>query len=221
MPERIELRKEGGLTPGMGALQEARDNITIPVHPIVRPRGGDFCYSDSDFKIIKNDIAHILDMGFSGVVVGILDEEGNIDFLRMSELMSISATLEVTFHRAFDMCADPFTALDQLTQLGVARILTSGQQQHAESGLGLLEELLIRTQGPVIMAGSGIRLSNMQKFLQIGIRELHSSASRAVASKMRYQKTGISLSTPPDTDTSLYAVDADMVKKMISILHQQ
>ncbi len=121
--DRVELccgQSEGGVTPSVGALMQARETVTIPVHPIVRPRGGDFCYSSNDFTIMKNDIARIRDLGFAGVVVGVLDTDGHIDMPRMREIMSVSGSLAVTFHRAFDMCQNPMIALKQLAELNVA-----------------------------------------------------------------------------------------------------
>ncbi|AIN19148.1 MULTISPECIES: copper homeostasis protein CutC [Yersinia] len=222
--DRIELccgQSEGGLTPSIGALMQVRETVTIPVHPIVRPRGGDFCYSHNDFATIKNDIARIRDMGFAGVVVGILDVDGHIDLPRMREIMSISGSLAVTFHRAFDMCQNPMIALQQLSDLNVARILTSGQQQNAELGLALLSNLVLATQnqGPIIMAGAGVRTANIQKFIDIGIRELHSSAGRTVPSTMKYRKAGVTMCADSDVDEfAHYCVDGEVVKDMKNLL---
>ncbi|MFZ1874700.1 MAG: copper homeostasis protein CutC [Chania sp.] len=220
--DRIELcasQSEGGLTPSYGSLLLARERVNIPVHPIVRPRGGDFCYSVVDFEIMKNDIAHIRDLGFAGVVVGMLDDEGHIDLPRMREVMQLSGEMAVTFHRAFDMCQNPLVALDQLTQLGVARILTSGQQQNAELGLPLLRNLLQASQGPVIMAGAGVRLSNLHKFVDIGIQELHSSSGHTVPSTMRYRKAGVTMCADSEFDEfSHYCVDGEMVEAMKNAL---
>lgn len=219
--DRIELccgQSEGGITPSVGALMQARETITIPVHPIVRPRGGDFCYSNNDFAIIKNDVARIRDMGFAGVVVGVLDTDGHIDMLRMREIMSVSGNLAVTFHRAFDMCQNLMVALQQLTDLNVARILTSCQQQNAELGLALLKDLVAATQshGPVIMAGAGV---NMQKFIDAGIQELHSSAGRSMPSSMKYLKAGVTMCADSDVDEfAHYCVDGEVVEAMKSLL---
>lgn len=142
--DRIELcsgAADGGLTPSYGYLKLAREKLHIPVHPIIRPRGGDFCYNVSEFDVIREDLQMIKDMGFPGAVVGILDTEGRIDIERMQTLMEIANGMEITFHRAFDMCINPLLGLEQLKNLGVARILTSGQQQSAELGLLLLKEL--------------------------------------------------------------------------------
>ncbi|UQY42687.1 copper homeostasis protein CutC [Erwinia sp. PK3-005] len=220
--DRIELcaaPKEGGLTPSAGMLQAAREQLHIPVHPIVRPRGGDFCYSASEFATMKSDVALIRELGFPGVVLGMLDEDAYIDIKKMQEIISLCGDMQVTFHRAFDLCHSPKRTLETLTALGVARILTSGQQQNAENGIVLLKELTELSKGPIIMAGAGVRLSNLQKFLDAGIRELHSSASHLVSSSMRYRKAGVSMSSDVETDEfSRQCVDGEMVEAMKSIM---
>ncbi|MGI8464787.1 copper homeostasis protein CutC [Pectobacterium punjabense] len=216
--DRIELcagQREGGLTPSYGALRGASEKVAIPVHPIVRPRGGDFCYSPTEFAAIKYDIEQIREMGFPGVVVGVLNEEGHIDLPKMREIMAVAQGMAVTFHRAFDMCLNPYIALEQLTDLGVSRILSSGQQQTAENGLRLLRELTQASRGPIIMAGSGVRLTNVHKFQQAGIRELHSSAGQWAPSPMRYRKIGVSMCSDAELDElSQYCVDGDVVAAM-------
>lgn len=220
--DRIELcasQLDGGVTPSYGTLQWVRDKVSIPVHPIIRPRGGDFCYSYTDFEVMKNDMAMIRDMGFPGAVVGLLDAEGHIDLPRMRELMQLSGNMAITFHRAFDMCVSPMVALSQLTDLGIARILTSGQQQSAEVGLPLLKELLNATQGPVIMAGAGVRLTNLHKFQEIGLTEVHSSAGHMVPSEMRYRKAGVTMCSDSEFDEfTHYCVDGEVVEAMKTAL---
>jgi len=220
--DRIELcaaPAEGGLTPSVGALMAARQHVRIPVHPIVRPRGGDFCYSVTEFEQVKADVSFIRELGFPGVVIGLLDVDGHIDLLRMSQLMQLCEGMEVTFHRAFDLCHNPLTALEQLADLGIARLLTSGQQQSAESGLPLLRELTRLTRGPKIMAGAGVRLSNLQKFIDAGISELHSSASQRIVSSMRYRKAGVSMCSEIENDEfSRSVVDGDVVEAMKNIM---
>ncbi|MEQ4922064.1 copper homeostasis protein CutC [Proteus hauseri] len=220
--DRIELcasPSEGGVTPSYGMLRQVRDLVRIPVHPIVRPRGGDFCYGQADFAAMKNDISLIRDMGFSGAVVGILNEEGHIDLPKMAILMEFAGSLEITFHRAFDMCVNPLLALEQLTQLGVSRILTSGQQANAELGLPLLRILNEKTQGPIIMAGAGVRLSNIQKFLEAGLKEIHSSAGKIAHSTMNYRKAGVTMSSDSEVDEfTHYCVDEDTVEAMKDIM---
>lgn len=223
--DRIELcagQREGGLTPSYGVLAEARSKVRLPVHPIVRPRGGDFCYSDSEYRTIQYDIQRIKEMGFPGVVVGVLDEEGHIDLTRMKTLMALCEGMAVTFHRAFDLCLNPHVALQQLTDLGVARVLTSGQQQQAENGLTLLRELIRASRGPIIMAGAGVRLTNLHKFQRSGIQELHSSAGHWLPSAMRFRKVGVSMCSDAESDMdefSHYCVDGDIVAEMKRVLN--
>lgn len=220
--DRIELcsaPKEGGLTPSAGVLRQVRQKVSIPVHPIIRPRGGDFCYTDGEFATMLEDIAFVRELGFPGLVTGLLDADGNIDLPRMEQVMQAAEGMAVTFHRAFDMCHDPLQAFEQLRALGVARILTSGQQQTAEMGISLLRELKQHSRAPIIMAGAGVRLSNMHKFVTNAIEELHSSAGRSVPSPMRYRKAGVSMSADAAADEfNRYCVDAETVTAMKNLL---
>lgn len=179
--DRIEFcaaPKEGGLTPSFGALQAVREAVTIPVHPIVRPRGGDFCYRDDEFQVLLADIERVRELGFPGVVTGVLNEDGEVDVARMAQIMGAAQGMAVTFHRAFDMCANPHQAIEILAQSGVARILTSGQQATAEKGVSLITELNALPGVPIIMAGAGVRPDNLELFLRAGLKEVHSSAGR-------------------------------------------
>ncbi|AIR62751.1 copper homeostasis protein CutC [Cedecea neteri] len=220
--DRIELcsaPKEGGLTPSAGVLRQVRQKVSIPVHPIIRPRGGDFCYTDGEFATMLEDIAFVRELGFPGFVIGMLDEDGNINLPRMEQVMQAAEGMAVTFHRAFDMCHHPLQAFEQLAALGVARILTSGQQQTAETGISLLRELKQHSGAPIIMAGAGVRLSNLNKFVANGIEELHSSAGRSVPSPMRYRKAGVSMSADAEADEfNRYCVDGDVVAAMKNAL---
>lgn len=220
--DRIELcsaPKEGGLTPSAGVLRKVKERISIPVHPIIRPRGGDFCYTDAEFDTMLEDIAFVSELGYPGLVIGMLDGDGHIDLPRMKRVMEQAQGMAVTFHRAFDMCHNPHQALEQLTDLGVARILTSGQQQSAELGLSLLRELKQHSRAPIIMAGAGVRLSNLEKFVEQGIDEMHSSAGQTVPSPMRYRKAGVSMSADAEADEfNRYCVDGDVVAAMKAVL---
>ncbi|MFB0710496.1 cytoplasmic copper homeostasis protein [Buttiauxella noackiae ATCC 51607] len=220
--DRLELcsaPKEGGLTPSAGVLRKVKERVSIPVHPIIRPRGGDFCYTDAEFETMLEDIAFVRELGYPGLVIGMLDGEGHVDMPRMKRVMEQAQGMAVTFHRAFDMCHNPHLALEQLTDLGVARILTSGQQQNAELGLSLLRELKQHSRAPIIMAGAGVRLSNLKKFVDQGIDEMHSSAGQTVPSPMRYRKAGVSMSADAEADEfNRYCVDGDVVAAMKAVL---
>ncbi|CAA2930394.1 copper homeostasis protein CutC [Arsenophonus endosymbiont of Bemisia tabaci] len=226
--DRIELfssAAEGGLTPSYGCLKQTKDTIKIPVHPIVRPRGGDFCYSDSEFETIKDDVIFIKQLGFPGVVYGILnrEEHGHIDIRRMRILKALSGDMAITFHRAFDVCISPKQAYVQLTELSVARILTSGQQHNAECVLPLLKELNALSSktpnGPIIMAGAGVKLANFQKFIDAGLPEVHTSAGRVMKSTMNYRKAGVTMSSNMEIDEfTHYCADSDVVEAMKNLL---
>lgn len=220
--DRIELcaaPKEGGLTPSHGVLRLVRETVTIPVHPIVRPRGGDFCYTDDEFSAMLDDVRLIKTLGFPGVVIGVLDEEGNVDISRMRQIMQAAQGMAVTFHRAFDMCRNPHQAVDKLGDLGVSRILTSGQKASAEKGLSLITELKHRSGVPIIMAGAGVRVSNLHMFLDAGVEEVHSSAGMWTPSPMRYRQQGLSMSSDVQSDEYLrYCVDGETVAEMKAMM---
>ncbi|ATF49932.1 MAG: copper homeostasis protein CutC [Citrobacter sp.] len=220
--DRIELcsaPKEGGLTPSLGVLRTVRQQIDIPVNPIIRPRGGDFCYTDGEFAAMLDDIAMVRDLGFSGLVTGLLDVDGNVDMSRMEKIVRAAGTLNVTFHRAFDMCANPLNALKNLSDLGVARVLTSGQKSDAAQGLTKIMELIAQPGAPIIMAGAGVRAANLSLFLDAGVQEVHSSAGVWLASPMRYRNAGLSMSSDTQADEySRYAVDGAAVAEMKAII---
>ncbi|MGL4427653.1 MAG: copper homeostasis protein CutC [Silvania sp.] len=222
--DRIELcaaPKEGGLTPSWGVLKSVRQAVTIPVHPIIRPRGGDFYYSASEFNAMLEDIAVVRDLGFPGLVIGLLDEDGHVDMPRMRQIMAAAQGMAVTFHRAFDMCVNPLQAFENLAELGVARVLTSGQQSSAEKGISLIKELKAQSGVPIIMAGAGVRAANLELFLQAGVFELHSSAGRWLPSPMRYRNAGLSMSTESEADEySRYSVDGESVAVMKAMIER-
>jgi copper homeostasis protein len=129
--QRVELCDnliEGGTTPSAGMIAMTREYRSIGLQVIIRPRGGDFCYSEIELDAMKYDIHHCKTLGVDGVVFGLLKSDGNIDYERTRELIEIARPMNVTFHRAFDMCKDPYQALEELIELGVDRILTSGQE---------------------------------------------------------------------------------------------
>lgn len=224
--DRIELcsaPKEGGLTPSLGVLRSVRQHISIPVNPIIRPRGGDFCYTEGEFAAMLDDIAMVRELGFSGLVTGILDADGDVDMPRMEKIMIAAGSLQVTFHRAFDMCANPLNTLKKLADLGIARVLTSGQKSDAVQGLTKIMELIAQPGAPIIMAGAGVRASNLSLFLDAGVQEVHSSAGVWLASPMRYRNSGLSMSSAAQADEySRYAVDGAAVAEMKAIIaHHQ
>ncbi len=179
---------EGGTTPSWGEIVTARRKIDIKLHVIIRPRGGDFLYSEVEKEAMIADIEMARKAGADGLVFGGLTPDGDIDLPLMRELMAAAGDCPVTFHRAFDRCRNPFQALEELVDLGVTRILTSGQQPTAPQGADLLRRLVERASGRVIiLAGCGVNETNIRQLAEeSGVDEFHFSAREKVRSAMKY-----------------------------------
>lgn len=188
---RIELcanPEEGGTTPSFGMIEQAKKSCTIPIFPIIRPRGGDFLYNKLEFEAMKSDIKSCLSIGCEGVVIGLLNKDGSIDEERTGELVDLAGPMEVTFHRAFDRVSDPVVALEKIISIGCKRILTSGLSKTAIEGKLLLQQLIKQADNRItIMPGSGVRSSNVIELAQsTGAKAFHSSARKQLSSKMDY-----------------------------------
>lgn len=185
--ERVELcsaLSEGGITPSAGLISAVRAAIDILLFVIIRPRGGNFLYSEREFDVMRQDIAEAKTRGVDGVVLGVLTGDNTVDRERTMELIGLSRPLQVTFHRAFDVCADLDRALEDVITCGADRLLTSGGKTDAVKGMKTIASLQRRAADRIrIMAGGGIRLSNVRLItLRTGIREVHTSLSTQVKS---------------------------------------
>jgi len=194
--DRIELcanPHEGGTTPSFGMMKAARKSTHIQVFPIIRPRGGDFLYTQEEFEIMKDDIKVAQDIGCEGVVIGILSDDGSVDIERCQELVSVAGQMEVTFHRAFDRVKDPLLSLEQIIAIGCKRILSSGLRPTANEGIPMLKTLVSQADGRIkIMPGSGVRSENIvQLAVETGAICFHSSARKTLKSQMNYFNTGM------------------------------
>lgn len=179
--DRIELCAElavGGITPSYGLIAEVVNQLSIPVFVLIRPRSGDFTYSDAEFEAMKKDIQICEKLGCSGIVSGILLENSEIDIPRTEELIRASKPLAFTFHRAFDWVPDPLQSLQHLEKMGANRVLTSGQQPKASQGLNLLKELKNSAESITILPGAGITAENAGLFKHAGFNEIHSTATQ-------------------------------------------
>jgi copper homeostasis protein len=188
--ELCENPNEGGTTPSYGTLRVVSRSISIPVFPIIRPRGGDFLYTDAEFEVMKNDITVCKELGFAGVVIGLLLPDGNIDKERTKILVALAAPMAVTFHRAFDRCNDPIRGLHDIIETGCKRILTSGQVPSAPDALDLLQTLVKEAGNKIIiMPGSGVRGNNIATIKKVtNAKEFHSSARKVVPTNMQFTK---------------------------------
>lgn len=212
---------EGGTTPSAGCIEVVRKNIGIKLFVMIRPRGGDFLYSDPEFEIMKNDVRVAKELGADGVVFGILNADGTIDKPRMAELIQQAKPMEVTFHRAFDMTPEPFQALDDLIELQADRLLTSGQETTAFEGAGLIGELVKRSGGKIsIMAGGGITERNVGKIAKIaGCSEFHLTGRGVKPSRMLYMKPGIYMGAALRKDEySSASTNPDIIRSIRKVL---
>lgn len=206
---RVELCSallEGGLTPSYGMVKRAKAVAgPVGVHVMIRPRGGDFLYSDDELAAMKDDISVLRDIDVDGFVFGLLKSEGDIDDERTSELIALCRPSAVTFHRAFDMAREPFAALDTLIELGVDRLLTSGQAPSVLEGAPLIRRLIERAEGRIIiMPGGDVSARNVTRIVQeTGADEIHFAALELRSGPMRYRNPNVFMGgtlRPPEYD---------------------
>jgi copper homeostasis protein len=214
---RIELCSElavGGVTPSYGLLKNVLATVNIPVNVLIRPRSGNFTYSDEEFTIMKTDIQLCKDLGCNGIVSGVLNPDNTIDIVRTKELIEWSKPLEFTFHRAFDWIENSFEALEQLITIGATRVLTSGKKHTALEGIDYLNALKERVNNNIIiLPGGGINKENAVLFKNKEFKEIHCSA--AVIS---YQKTDEKLSMNNQKlfdDRIIVHSDSDTIKAIL------
>lgn len=215
--DRIELCAElgvGGITPSFGLLTKVKAAMDIPVHVLIRPRSGDFMYSDMEFEIMKEDILQCREMGFDGIVTGVLATDLTIDINRTRELLQLCGEMIFTFHRAFDWIKDPIGAVRQLEALGVHYILTSGQEATALEGLSLLKKLHDNTTNCKIMPGGGIDELNIMEFMDGGFDAVHLSGTKFYRSWSGAPR--IAMNTPAFLREDFIAVsDPDRIKRIV------
>jgi copper homeostasis protein len=178
--DRLELNTAlalGGLTPSLGTLLEVKQAVTLPVMVMIRPRSGGFCYSAADFRVMQCDIDLALAHAADGIVLGVLTEDGQVDLVRCRQLIRQVHERTVVFHRAFDVTPDPFLALEQLIDLGVHRVLTSGQETSAYNGAALIAELIRRAAGRIeVLPAAGInRFTVRDVVARTGCNQVHAS----------------------------------------------
>ena len=223
--DRIELcdnYNEGGTTPSYATIKYVVDYLNIPVNVILRPRGGDFLYSDIEFEITKQDALAVKELGANGIVFGFLKANGDIDVDRTREIIDLVYPLECTFHRAFDMSKDYFKSLEQLHQSGIKRILTSGGENTAYCGVEILAKLVKAAgDGITIMPGSGINEETLEAIMtKTRATEFHASAKTFVGSQMNYYNPTIKMGKNNEIDEyKSISVRTDSIKNMLKILN--
>lgn len=215
--DRIELcanPHEGGTTPSYGMIALARESTSIQLFPIIRPRGGDFLYTDTEFESMAADVEQCRQLGCDGVVIGMLNADGTVDSGRCAELVGRAGRMQVTFHRAFDRVRHPLEALEEVIALGCARILTSGLRPNVELGMDMLRELVQAAGDRItIMPGSGVRSTNILDLARFtGARAFHSSARSAHPSSMEFVNPAM------EEDLTSIGIDAGEVAELRRIL---
>ncbi len=195
--KRIELcgsMYEGGTTPSAGLIQLAKQRVNIEIHAMIRPRGGDFCYSDNEIAVMQADIRIAKKLGCEGIVLGILQKDGQVNIAQTKVLVALAEPMQVTFHRAIDMTPDYLEALEDIIESGCDRILTSGQKNTAMEGIENIKKLAKQANGRIeIMAGSGVNAANAQMLIHTGVNALHLTGKASRDSEMVYRKEGIAM----------------------------
>jgi copper homeostasis protein len=207
---------EGGTTPSAGMIAAVRRKISIGLQVMIRPRGGDFCYSPDEFSIMQRDILIAKQLGANGVVLGILDADGNMDTERMRQLVELARPLKVTCHRAIDMSCDLLRAAHDVIDAGVHRILTSGGEKSAVEGIHTIAQLVQVVQGRIsIMACGEISSNNVQRIVEhTNVREIHVGLGGAVPSPMRVRNHKIAMGTLADSEYQTQVVSESSVRDL-------
>lgn len=211
--DRIELCEnsaDGGTTPSFGTLKIVREKISIPVFPIIRARGGDFFYTDDEFAVMKKDVALCKDLGFEGIVTGLLKKDATVDIEKTKHLVDLAYPMEITFYRAFDRTKNALQSLEDIIECGCQRILTSGQVPNAFDGKDLIKQLIEQADDRIIiMPGSGVRSNNIKELAEYtGAIELHSSARKNINTEMEFVNENMQ-----ENLENIY-VDEDEIQKM-------
>ena len=232
--KRLELCSNlviGGTTPTESLFNEVRKNTELPIHVLIRPRFGDFLYSEHEVNIIKNEVIKFRELGANGIVVGMLDKYGEVDIENMKKILAERGNMKVTFHRAFDMCKDPIKAFKGIRELGVDIVLTSGQKKTAIEGKELIKELVkISREGkterekgsPEVMMACGIdsleKLEDMLNYTHASA--FHMSAKRVIDSKMKYRNSEVNMGIEGFSEYQKLETDKNTVEMYYNFLHE-
>lgn len=212
----------GGTTPSPKLFEEIRKYSDIRIHALIRPRFGDFCYTPYEYSIIKEEVRMFRELGAEGVVIGILGPEGTLNLEAMYGLMEEAEGMSVTLHRAFDMTADPYEAMEQAISLGIDTILTSGQKNICTEGIPLLKSLKEKSRGRIcIQAGSGVNAGVIPKvYASSGVTAYHMSGKVVLDSAMSYRKEEVNMGLPSLSEYAIYRTGEENVRQARCVLEE-
>ena len=220
---RVELCSdllEGGITPGAGLIAQVRKHKAINLFVMIRPRGGDFCYSELEFEVMREEIRQAQRLGADGVVLGLLNNEGCVDIVRTRELVELARPLPVTFHRAIDMTPDVEVAVEQVIATGATRILTSGGASDATRGMSQISKMIENANGRIgVMPGGGVSIKTIAKIARAtGAIEFHSSVRSTIPSPVRFRKEGIAMGNLRGKEFVRHEVREANVRALVDML---
>ncbi len=220
--DRLELCSAlalGGLSPSSSLFSIVKENCSLPVNVLLRPREGDFLYSDYEFKQILNEIITFGNMGANGVVIGCLNDDGSLDMKKMRTLVNAAGGMDITLHRAFDVSKNPFDTLEKAAELGIKTILTSGCAANCTSGKALIQRLCENAGGVDIMAGSGVNAEVIKDFTATtNVRSFHMSGKKRVKSKMTFTAENVSMGDESIDEYSIWQTSEDEIRRASDIL---
>lgn len=210
----------GGTTPEPSLFELVRANSDIPVNVLIRPRYGDFLYTDFEFEMICRAVTRFRDLGANGVVVGCLKADGSLDVERLKRLRDLAGPLHMTLHRAFDVCRDPMEALEQAKEIGIQTILTSGQKSHCLEGKELLQQLIEKAEGKVeILVGSGVNADVIEQMLrETDASQFHMSGKVILDSEMKYRKEGVPMGIPGIGEFEKFQTDPAAIRRAKEVM---
>lgn len=221
--DRIELCSAlviGGLSPSQALYQKIREQVDIPIRVLLRPRFGDFCYTDFEHEIIKEEIKSFRNLGADGIVIGTMKPDGTLNLEQMKEFIEEAQGMPVTLHRAFDMCKDPLVTLEEVRKLGISTILTSGQKNTCVDGIELLKELVEKAQGETeILIGGGVDASVIPMLAEkTKAKAYHMSGKISMESKMCYRKQDVSMGVASVSEYEIWRTSEKRVREVRKIL---
>lgn len=221
--DRLELCSNliiGGTTPSTALFEAIRKRCNIKIHVLIRPRFGDFNYSEYEFEVIKNEVKLFKALGADGIVIGMLKIDGTLDYEHMKELIKIAEGMSITLHRAFDVCVDPYEALEQAVCLGVHTILTSGQKNNALAGKEVIKKLVEQADQRIdILVGSGVSANIIEEIYETtGATSYHMSGKVEKESAMLYKKQGVNMGLEALSEFIKWETDVEKIKQAKGVL---